>query len=66
MSAKDCRACAHCFMEPDDMNFVCGHPDAGIVGTYVNRAAGVGGHCGPELPKFKQHPLRNANGTLKA
>jgi hypothetical protein len=51
-------------MEPDD-DFCCGHPDAGEVGTYVKRAAVEGGHCGPERPKFEQHPLRTADGYMK-
>lgn len=59
-----CLACRYCFMEPDD-DFCCGHPDAGPVGTYVNRAVADGGHCGPSRPKFEQHPLRNSDGTLK-
>lgn len=62
---KRCDACAHCYMEPDDMNFVCGHPDAGTFGLYTRVAAGPGGHCGPERPKFKQHPLRKSDGSLK-
>ncbi len=52
-------------MEPSDMNFTCGHPDAGAFGIYTHRATAEGGHCGPERSKFKQHPLRNADGTLK-
>jgi hypothetical protein len=62
---KDCKACAYCFMEPSDMNFTCGHPDAGTLGLYVHRATAEEGHCGPELLKFKQHPLRKPNGDLK-
>jgi hypothetical protein len=34
------------------------------MGTYIRRAAAEGGHCGPERPKFKQHPLRGPNGEL--
>lgn len=59
-----CKACRHCFMEPDD-DFCCGHPDAGVFGTYVRRAAAEGGHCGPTLPKFEQHPLRTPEGDQK-
>lgn len=59
-----CKACRHCFMEPDD-DFCCGHPDAGVFGTYVRRAAAEGGHCGPNLPKFEQHPLRTPEGDQK-
>lgn len=62
--ARNCFACAHSFMEPDN-DLCCGHDDAGIVGTYTRRAAAPGGHCGPERPKFQQHPLRNPDGTLK-
>lgn len=62
---KNCQACAHCFMEPDDMNFTCGHPDAGAFGIYVHRATSADGHCGPERPKFEQHPRRNTDGTIK-
>jgi hypothetical protein len=51
-------------MEPDD-DFCCGHPDAGVFGTYVRRAAAEGGHCGPTLPKFEQHPLRTPEGDQK-
>jgi len=59
-----CLACAYCYCEPDD-DFTCGHPDAGSMGTYIRRAAAPGGHCGPNLPKFKQHPMRNQDGSLK-
>lgn len=52
-------------MEPSDLNYTCGHPDAGTFGVYTHRATAKDGHCGPERSKFKQHPLRNANGTLK-
>lgn len=62
---KNCAACAHSFMEPDD-DLTCGHKDAGPVGIYTRHAAGKGGHCGPERPKFEQHPGRNPNGTLKS
>lgn len=62
-SAKpNCRACASCYL--DEMDFVCGHPDAGVFGKFVRVAAGEGGHCGPLLPKFEQHPLRKPNGDL--
>lgn len=59
-----CWACTHSYMEPDS-DLVCGHPDAGIVGATANRASGEDGHCGPERPKFQQHPRRNPDGTLK-
>lgn len=64
--SDNCQACAFCYMEPGDMNFVCGHKDAGIMGLYIHHAVKEGGHCGPNRPKFKQHPLRNPNGTLKS
>lgn len=61
---KPCQACRHCFCEPGD-EFTCGHPDAGVVGTYVRRARADGGHCGPLGQKFDQHPLRDSDGRLK-
>ncbi len=64
MTEKNCRACRFCYMEPDD-DFVCGHKDAGQFGIYTKHAAAKGGHCGPERPKFEQHPLRHPNGDLK-
>jgi hypothetical protein len=59
-----CQACRWCFLEPDD-DFCCGHPDAGEAGTYIKHAAREGGHCGPERPKFEQHPHRTPEGALK-
>lgn len=59
---KTCLACANCYM--DDGDFVCGHSDAGAVGKLIRVAAAASGHCGPDLPKFKQHPLRSADGSL--
>ena len=47
------------------MNFICGHRDAGTFGVYTYRAVAPEGHCGPSLSKFKQHPMRNPDGTLK-
>ena len=64
MIASTCLACKFCFMEPDD-DFTCGHPDAGPMVKYVRVAASSGGHCGPERPKFEQHPLRTPEGGLK-
>lgn len=61
---KNCRACAHSYMEPDS-DLVCGHPDAGFAGIYARHASAEAGHCGPERPKFQQHPLRKPNGDLK-
>jgi hypothetical protein len=60
---KNCKACRFCYMEPDDMNFICGHKDAGVFGLYIHRA--VDGHCGQELTKFEQHPLRDEEGNLR-
>jgi hypothetical protein len=59
---KNCQACKHCFMEPSDMNFTCGHPDSGTFGLYVTR--GPVPHCG-DYTKFEQHPMRNPDGSLK-
>jgi hypothetical protein len=59
---KKCEACRFSFMEPDDMNLTCGHKDSGTFGLYVHRA--VEQHCGPDLSKFEQHPLRGADGSL--
>lgn len=59
----DCRACAHCFMEPDD-DFCCGHADAGQMGTYTRHTRQPGGLCGPEATFFTQHPARKPNGDL--
>lgn len=75
-SERKCLACASCFMEPDDMNFTCGHKDAGPYGIYIHHAtapeserkegAAPGfGHCGPARSKFKQHPDRHPNGNIK-
>lgn len=61
-AAKNCAACKHSFMEPDD-ELTCGHPDSGFMGKYVHR--GPVPHCGPDRTKFEQHPLRNPDGTLK-
>lgn len=64
MWPRRCRACRHCFMEPDD-DLCCGHKDAGPMGTYIRRAAAEGGHCGPDRPKFEQHPFRLPSGLLR-
>lgn len=58
-----CRACASCYL--DDMDFICGHKDAGDWGKKVNVAASSEGHCGPSLKKFVQHPLRTPAGDIK-
>ncbi len=66
MAEKNCKACRYCFMEPSDMNFTCGHPDAGSMGTYIHHASAADGHCGPELTKFEQHPKRTPEGDLQS
>lgn len=59
---KNCQACTHSYMEPDD-DLTCGHPGAGSFGLYVkNREKFT--HC-KNFDKFEQHPQRNADGTLK-
>ena len=69
---KNCWACAHSYMEPDSPALICGHKDSGDVGKYVTGIAPNGkergpvAHCGPERKKFEQHPLRNADGSLKS
>lgn len=63
--AKNCHACAHSYMGPDDDKLVCGHTDAGVMGKYAEVATLPEGHCGPERPKFEQHPLRNPDGSLR-
>lgn len=66
---KDCRACAYCGIEPSDMNFVCGHPSAGLMGRYlhiVDNPRREGNFCGPDAVAFKPHPLRHEDGSLKA
>lgn len=52
MSEKRCTDCAYCFMEPDE-DFCCGHPMAGPVGLYVNRARAVDGICGRDAKLFE-------------
>lgn len=78
VTERKCTACASCYMEPDDMNFICGHKDAGPYGIYTHQAVASEaekvkaqsehpgyGHCGPDRPKFVQHPLRKLDGSLK-
>ena len=60
----NCYACAHSYMGPGDSELVCGHEDAGIFGRFARRASEERGHCGPDRPKFEQHPLRNPDGSL--
>lgn len=61
---KNCQACVHSFMEPDDLT--CGHPNAGHygLGLYVKNRAKFE-HC-KDFSEFEQHPLRNPDGTLKS
>lgn len=59
--AIKCEKCAHCYMDMD-MDFICGHPDAGAFGKFLRVATAKDGHCGPERPKFKQHPKRVGSG----
>lgn len=59
--AKNCRACAHSYMEPDS-GLICGHPSMGQFGLTIRSE-----HpplCGDGHPRFVQHSLRNADGTL--
>lgn len=62
---KTCYACAYSFMEPDSP-LVCGHPDTNNGGWGLN--IGYQGkpleHCG-DFTKFKQHPGRRPDGSLK-
>lgn len=60
-----CQACAYCFLEPSDRNFTCGHRLAGAFGKHIYVATAPDGICGPDRKLFEQHPLRNADGTLK-
>ena len=63
----NCYACTHSYAEPDS-DLICGHEDSGQFGlSLAGRSAPnkIGGHCGPDLRHFRQHPLRNPNGTLK-
>lgn len=66
MKLTKCHACAYSGMEPDGPpELICGHDDAGGFGIFTRLAAGPGGHCGPDRPKFEQHPLRNSDGSLR-
>lgn len=50
-------------MEPDATTLICGHPDAGLFGLFIKREPLP--HCAGFV-KFKQHPRRNPDGTLKS
>lgn len=58
---RNCRACAHSYMEPDT-ELICGHKFSGSFGTYVHRVPAQ--HC-LDLNKFEQHPHRKTDGSLK-
>lgn len=58
-----CMACAHCGIEPDDMDPTCHHPKAGTFGRHVLRGRIT--DCGPEGALFEQHPGRTPEGYLK-
>jgi hypothetical protein len=58
---KTCRACAYSYMEPDS-DLTCGHPDSGTFGLTLLKEPVH--HC-PDYIKFKQHPSRNPDGSLK-
>lgn len=64
MTVPNCRACRHSYVDPSAEYLVCGHPDAGFFGIYAHHASAQDGHCGPDLPKFEQHPLRTPDGRL--
>jgi len=63
ISVPNCKACASCYL--DDMDFICGHKDAGSFGKKIDVAASPEGHCGPTRKKFAQHPLRTPEGGFK-
>ena len=58
---KTCYACSFSYMEPSDAILICGHIDSGTFGKYLRKEPLD--HC--KWEKFKQHPLRNENGSLK-
>lgn len=60
---KPCTACKHCYMDMN-MDFICGHPDAGEFGKFIRVATKSDGHCGINKSKFEQHPNRNEDGTI--
>lgn len=63
LPGKTCRACTFSYMEPDgEAVIICGHSDAGPLGKYVREEPLP--HC-PGFSKWKQHPGRNADGSLK-
>lgn len=56
-----CQDCAYAYMEPDS-DLVCGHEQAGVVGTFTNRARQPEGFCGPDARLFRARALRGAEG----
>lgn len=62
-SGSNCKACASCYL--DDIDFICGHKDAGLFGKKITAASSDEGHCGPTRKKFVQHPLRTPEGGFK-
>lgn len=64
---KNCYACAYSGMEPDDARLICGHPSEGSFGVYLKgfRDPEPTENCTSNFINFKQHPLRNADGSMK-
>jgi len=56
-----CYACSYSYMEPDSP-LICGHPDAGSFGLHIYTEPLA--HC-PDFVKYKQHPMRRPDGSLK-
>lgn len=61
---KCCASCSYSFMEPDDMNLTCGHPDTNNGGFGLHIRTEPLPHCAG-FSKWEQHPRRNPDGTLK-
>lgn len=62
---KDCRACANCYLDMSDINFICDHIDSEVFGKLTRIASSENGHCGIDKTKFEQHPNRQENRDLK-
>lgn len=58
-AAKNCSACKHSYMEPDS-DLICGAVNSPFGRTIRKELE----HCDGGK-KFEQHPLRNADGSLK-
>ncbi len=56
---KNCRACAHSYMEPDS-DLICGAVNPPFGRTIRTDGEPCGG-----FKLFEQHPLRNPDGSLK-